>query len=358
MENLHEAIKTNNFRYLTEVDVQNPLSFVKNFCHFETEVEIFREDIRFLLNAASTRKSDFNGKFYVNSEDYAFNLQQMISVIEVLWVLYHRPIPKLKISDTHPLYQKSSWVTDGIDIQKRINNGAAHFRMLENREINDIWIFLEDFFSYRDLNEWRKILDDLLIYAYTNDSIFNGTDLLYESVAIREYLEKSIEAIFLIADLSFNYSKSSDHILAKSNQEANLNATEHRNGISHDQTPETGSLNDDNFTDSLIQYLEKFWGHLEERDAGSSHPPIVFSETFEKELLSYFESFHPRFLARNFRRIYMGYLEHLFKTGTPYYYKELRTFAAHMDTFFELLELAEEETIHWPQENRIGWEKS
>lgn len=359
MENLHEAIRTSNFRYLTEDAIQTPLSFIENFCYFETEVETFRKDILFFLHAATTRKSDFNGKFYVNSEDYAYNCRQLISVIEVLWVLYHQPIPQLRIPDTHPLYQKSSWATDRIDIEKRINSGAAHFRKLENREINDIGFFLEEFFLYRNLNEWREILDDLLTYAYTNESIFDGTELLYESVAIYEYLEKAVEAIFLIADLNFKYNKSTDDIQTKGVQETNLNPTAQINGITlPNPIQEVPSLDDDTFTNNLIQYLEKFWSHLEESNGNHSYGPVMFTETLEKELLSYFESFHPKFLSRNFRRIYMGYLEHLFANGTPWYYHELRAFTAHMDTFFELLELADQETAHWPQEDRIGWDEN
>src|SRR5690606_2436687 len=97
--------------------------------------------------------------------------------------------------------------------------------------------------------------------------------------------------------------------------------------------------------------------HLDGKNGNYSYGPVMFTEKFERELLSYFESFHPKFLGRNFRRVYMGYLEHLFTTGTPYYYDELSAFTAHMDTFFELLELADEETAHWKQQSRIGNEE-
>jgi len=356
MKNALENIQAGHFRYLKEEDIQTPLSFVKEFCSFETEVETFREEVHFLINAATTRKSDFNGKFYVNSEDYAYNLRQMISVVEVLWILHHHPILQFNISETHPLYQKPPQKRAGIDVQKRINNNVANFRKLEDREINDISIFLDEFFSYRNLNEWRELLDDLLTYAYTNDSIFDGTTLLYESVAIREYLEKMAEAVFLIADISFKHLESSDQTKTESEEKTNLATTVPLEETSSDHAQETLPLNDDNFTESLVAYLNKFWSHLEE-ESNYHYGAIMFSEELEKELLLYFETFDPTFLNRNFRRVYMGYLEHLFDTGTPYYHQELRIFTAHMDTFFELLDLAAEETAHWPQENRLGREE-
>ncbi|WP_134090799.1 hypothetical protein [Olivibacter sp. XZL3] len=355
MENFHEAIQTVHFRYLKEDAIRNPFSFIKEFCTQETEVELFRDDILTLVNAASTEKTDSTEKFYASHENFVYDHKQIITVIEALWVLQHQPELDLSITETHPLYQKSIWRSLRIDVEARINGHAGHYRKLENQEINNIHLFLKDFFLYRDLDEWREILDDLLSYAHHHEHYID-TLSLSEFIVIREYLEKVAEAIFLIADLRFNYAE--EQIEMQANKESDLASTQDTEADPSDQPRSMPSLMDANFTDGLIQYLNTFWSHLETDNLDYPCGPVMFTETLETELLTYFDSFHPKFLERNFRRVYMGYLEHLFETGTPYYLDELKSFTSHMDTFFELLNLADHETRHWPQENRIGYQEA
>jgi len=347
MKTIHEIIQATHFRYLEEKAIQNPILFIKQFCSLETEIEFFRADVQALVHASATRKTDHGEKFYVNPEDYVYTHRQMTTVIEVLWILHHHAEPNLSIANTHPLYQKSTWKRHGIDVKARINNHAPHYRKLENQEVNNIRTFLTDFFLYQDLNKWRETLDDLLAYAHIDDSILYESRLSYEFVPICEYLEKIVEAIFLIAELI-----PADH------QEIRITegATPDENLLPSHSASATEQDNDD-FTNTLLNYLTTYWSHLEEDEPNFQFGAILFSEALEKELLLYFETFDPTFLSRNFRRVYMGYLEHLFNTGTPYYHEELRIFTAHMDTFFELLDLAAEETAHWPQENRLGREE-
>jgi len=352
MENLNQEIQTTHFRYLREDAIKNPFSFVKEFCFTETNLELFRQDITALISAAMTRRTDNNGKFYKNSDEYVYNHRKIIEVIEALWLLHHQPLLEFTIEETHPLYQTMRWKRDGIDVEARLDSAAKYYRKLENKEVNNIRLFLNDLFLYSDIIEWRETLDDLLAYAHTDESIAHGsTHFSREIIPIAEYLEKVAEAIFLIAELTI-----------KKNQEfTNDNKKTLSNSIrdTPTQSPNTipVPLADDSFTDNLAEYLHKFWSHLEEGYANYYYGPVLFSEALEKELLSYFETFHPKFLARNFRRVYHGYLEHVFQTGTPFYQEEMNTFIYAMDSLFELLDVAESETEHWPQENRLGQEE-
>lgn len=359
MENSPHEIQTTHFRYLKEEAIRDPFLFIKEFCLTETDVEFFRDDIRKIIHAAGTRKSDNNGKFYRDADEYVYNQKKIIEVIETLWVLHHQPLPVFSLENTHHLYQTTRWKRRSIDVKARLNNVAKYYRKLENEEINDIRLFLKDFFLYSDLNEWREILDDLLSYTHIDESIAHGSPFFSrELIPITEYLEKMAEAFFLIAELIHPKKEAMETLPNTSNEDGNKE--KHPVGIqntlatSFNKTPPKPALEDDNFTDSLIQYLNTYWMHLDEQENISLHSPIMFTETLEQELLVYFETYHPTFLSRNFRRVYIGYLEHLFDTGTPYYYEELREFTTQMDTFFELLDLADDETKHWPQENRIG----
>jgi|GEM_PF-1254570 len=361
MENLHQEIQTTHFRYLKEDAIENPFLFFREFCFTETDLELFRQDISAIIHAAGTKKTDHNGKFYKNSDEYVYNHRRIVEALEALWVLHHQSAPELSIQASHPLYQTTRWKRDGIDVEARLDGPAKHYRKLDNMEINNIRLFLKDFFLHSDINEWRETLDDLLSYSHMDESIAHESSYFSrELIPIAEYLEKMAEALFLIAELTLTNTNTERMETGFTNSKltspsAISEDAAFASSLSHKAL--IPSLDNDNFTDGLVQYLSKFWSHLEEDDAGYSYGPVILSETLEKGLLSYFESFHPKFLCRNFRRVYMGYLEHIFETGTPYY-DELRIFTSQMDTFFELLELADKETKHWPQENRLGFEEA
>ncbi|GAA4781210.1 hypothetical protein GCM10023231_05770 [Olivibacter ginsenosidimutans] len=347
MENTNQHLSLGHFRYAKEEAFKNPLAFIRDFCSQITTIELFRQDNLNLFYAACTRMSDHNGKFHKHASEYVYDHRQLIEVIEILWTLYHQESTHLSLSKNHPLYQTSQWKDNGIDLEARLNSPAKYYRKLENQEINDIMLFLKDLFLYRNLDEWRELLDDILSYAYIDESIGSGADISSELIPIAEYLEKIAEAVFLIRDLTAEEKGRIDTIDTSSNDE---NEDEHYKTL-------LAELNDPHFTESLIAYLNTFWAHLENENIGHISTLISLPSALEQDLIDYFESFHPKFISRNFRRIYMGYLEHLFETGTPSYYEELRSFTAHMDTFFELLDLADAETAHWPQNNRIGWQE-
>lgn len=349
MENLHPTLQETHFRYLKADAMKDPVWFIKRFCSTETELELFRQDINFLIQAAGTKIKDHQGKFYRYADEYVYNHRKIIEAIECLWVFFHLDLSNLQLTDHHPLFQTSKWKKEGIDVKERLAGPAKHFRKLENKEINNVFLFLQDFFLFNDLNEWREVLDDLLSYAHIDESIaFESAYFSCELIPIASYLEKMVEALFLIAEL---LSDSAVSIPEKTDEHCLLN--EHP--LSYPET--TILLNDANYIDTLVIYLDKFYHHIENESLTYTNGPVMLSEALEKELLTYFESFHPTFLHRTFQKIYGGYLEYIFKTHTVSDYQELRTLASQMDVFFKLLELAEQETKHWPQEHRFGFQE-
>jgi hypothetical protein len=268
MKTIPFTINPMHFRYLNEEVIQNPLIFIEEFCHNFTSIELFRQDLLELFQAACTRKNDNNGRYYSRSSEYVFDHKLCIQLIEALWIFYHQLSEDLILPECHPYHQKSKWKRDLIDIESRLNSPARHFRKLENAEINNIVLFLKDLFNYRDLTEWREVLDDILYYAHAEESLGYGSEMCSELIPIMDYLEKITEAVFLIADLTIPNPKVNDLCLLKNHDDKKAQAVEEHQipvkAHDHMEAYLKHNLDDDNFTESLIHYLDKYWSPVEE----------------------------------------------------------------------------------------------
>jgi len=193
MENNQKTLGQVHFRYLRGEEIEYPFVYLNEFCERETEIHYFRQDILDLLKTAYS----YQEKFYTGHEpSYGYHQRQLIKVVEAMYVLH--------VGD--------------MDLRPgNIRSYENRYERLSNDERNDIRIFLEDFFAARDLEEWRSLMDELLIFSYKEggEGYFSYLDKPFEII---EYFEKLIEAVFLVYEirrLKERYPKASDDTVAE-----------------------------------------------------------------------------------------------------------------------------------------------
>ncbi|SDK57316.1 HEPN domain-containing protein [Pedobacter sp. ok626] len=183
------------YRYLKEKDVSNPhYQIVSFFCDDENSIETLRFGmVDFIKTACSDR-------YYGDKSSYHYTQQQCVKLLELAYVLYSRN-EELKLNPDHFLYR---WLEHPFDVYNQVKNKlfpALHFRTLSGTELNDVQTVFEELFSFKDLEAWRAILDSLLYCTGRElkpDDVCD--DKIFETVLIREYLEKLIEAMGLVCE--------------------------------------------------------------------------------------------------------------------------------------------------------------
>lgn len=178
------------FRYLETWAIEDPFSFIREFCAHEMEMEYLKRDVLDLLKTAYSYREEF---FAGTHKSYVYNQIQLVKVVEVMYVLH--------VGD---------WDLKPGLIRQYVNR----YSCLDNSEQKDIRIFLSGFFTFHNLNEWLSVLDDLLIHAYKEG---DPDYFVYEKEPFKTmtYLEKLTEAVFLvyeIMDLKATYPKASGDV--------------------------------------------------------------------------------------------------------------------------------------------------
>ena len=177
METKSTPLSQGHFRYLSVNEIEDPFAFVSEFCETEAELHYLKRDTIHLLKTAYS----YGEEFYAGtSKQYGYCQITLIKVIEIMYVLYCGKI-ELKPGNIRSYENK--------------------YEILNNDERNDIRLFLNDFFSYRDLQDWHELMDDLLIYAYKEggEGFFNCLDEPFRTI---DYLEKLTESIFLVYEIN------------------------------------------------------------------------------------------------------------------------------------------------------------
>ena len=175
------------FRYLKADTLKNPFGFIREFCSLEMEMESLRQNI---LNLVKTAYS-YHEEFYARpGKAYVYDQIEFVKVVEVMYVLY-----------------AGDWDLGPGALRSYTNR----YTCLTNDELKNIRIFLDEFFSFHDLNGWLELLDDLLIHAYKEGGPHYFTEER-EPFKTMAYLEKMAEAVFLVYEiisLKENYPKAS-----------------------------------------------------------------------------------------------------------------------------------------------------
>lgn len=189
-------LENTSFRYLRGDQIANPHCELVGFFGCQVDVECFRHDILSLVKSACSKNN------FGNKANYYLSHQQLITLIELAFVINNNT-DDFCLNEHHPLYR----IHKGPFIWHAENAQASTFpslnlRGLSGREVNDISIFLDEFFSYMDLEEWVEISDSILLCANkktTLDKLYHAKT--YTVLIIKEYMEKLIEAMFLIFNI-------------------------------------------------------------------------------------------------------------------------------------------------------------
>lgn len=312
------ALENLSFRYLLEDDIANPHYHIVAFYGCDHHIEIFRYEINNLI------KTSCSTSFYGDRKRFYSSHHQLTKLIELAFVLKETNVD-LILGDEHELSRTNKgpfiWHEDNMG---DLAGAGLNLRVLDGHEINNVQTVFEGFFAYKSLDEWYKFLDDVLLCAEKKSILNREQNKSYEIIFVKEYLEKLIEAMFLVYNTtSLPY--------AKLNYASDF-------GFNSDEEVSGSNLPDKDLTKPFSQ------------------PELVLSEALEEALIDYFRTFCPRFVARNLRRVFLSYVENILEIGSVNYTDELRSFIYQLDQFYELLDLAEKETAHWPQINRIGKE--
>lgn len=313
-----------HFRYLDINYVKNPLAFIKDFCGDNTSLELIRNDLYDLINAAYTVRGTSPDPHFKNPAEYVYTHRELINVLDVLWLIWQNPELCVNISESHYLYQSSNWKTEGSDVDKRLKGPAKNFRKLEDNEVNTILVFLNDLFSYNALDNWRRDLDELLLYAYA-DGIPSSFEKLVPNM---NYLEKMLEAIFLIAVLN-------DPDIEKNMVGPDL------------KIESTSNANTKTFIDldNLVAYLDTY--HTAYTDYSATfNSSKKLSEKSEKAIAKYFINGEQHTLFRTLDQVYRHYLTQTVNGALPQHTsRNAAKCVEQMNGLFNLLELLEDDFI-------------
>lgn len=192
-----------SFRYLKEKDITNPhYQIACFFSRDENSIESFRFG---MIDLIKTACSDH---YYGNKDSYYYNQQQFVKLLELAYVLKDSQ-EDFRLNPDHPLYRFSDHPFELYTESRNKPFPALHFRTLCGKEVNDVRILFEELFTFKSLETWRAILDSFLYCADREielDDIYDTK--IYETVLIREYMEKAIEAMGLVCETkSFPYIK-------------------------------------------------------------------------------------------------------------------------------------------------------
>ncbi|WP_316839410.1 HEPN domain-containing protein [Pedobacter gandavensis] len=164
--------------------INNPHYQIASFFYCdENNMESFRFG---MIDLVKTACSD---RYYGNQKNHHHNHQQFLKLLELAHVLQDSQ-EDFKLRINHPLYRFCDRPFS-----------ALNFPTLSDIEVNNIRLFFEEFFNYRDLEAWRGILDALLNCSHGKTSLDKSyNSKLHESVLISEYIAKMIEAMRLICE--------------------------------------------------------------------------------------------------------------------------------------------------------------
>jgi len=301
-QNLFPAV---HFRYMTAEDFSNPFSYVYQLFRHETDLDYLRDDIIDLIRSAFSDQDAGllrKGRF----QECAFTQRRLIKMMETAFRII-QIAPKIVFPEAHP-WQKTLRQPACPDRTRRPRSGYfQQFLILNYEEIIHPVTSLTAFFSYRTLEEWREILDDLLGYAY-DESDPIGTDEQGHAFKIVNELERLTETLYVVYEIR-TWNDAEETI-------------EEDEGDDDDRPAKGNDIRENSNTEKTTN---------------------VLSPGFQKAVSDYFELFSPDFLIANYRRLFLKYLELMIVTPDSSATGDLPRFSYQMAVFLELLDTAKKE---------------
>lgn len=182
MKNTQKKLKAKHFRYLSKDIIKNPMLYLHDFFHSQTNITYWHNDINlFVISGAYPAIASSN-----NAEN-GYNCKQMIQQIEVAYVIFKQcGLPKHK----NPLQL----------FDKRVDyyNYSQKLEFTNNGKRNP-YDLIRKFFSFQSLQKWYKIMDELMEQLTLRESLSNE-EFGHKIVVIREFLIRLAYALYYIYD--------------------------------------------------------------------------------------------------------------------------------------------------------------
>lgn len=200
MKTVTTALPETNFRQLTSYEIDYPLYCIGHFWHIEAYIESFRIDVYNWIKTACSLSNDQFG----DPDDFELLHQQCIKLIEIAHVLYHSD-ENFSVEKEHPIHRPNKECFGyHLEDQQILTCPDLYLRALTGAEVNDVKIFFEELFEFKNLSEWYSILDQLLISSREEISAVKSEEIGSVILEINEYVEKLMESIYLIHETKAN----------------------------------------------------------------------------------------------------------------------------------------------------------
>ncbi len=186
-----KKLKKRNLRQLTGKEFKNPLLPLVELCCSETSLDYLVEDTHRFIRATSCEVSGFTASDF---GEMLFFYERFLKHIELLY-LFMSCYPDWRVSKDSPFYDIP--VSTGrrtIYDADMFGGTYLKFHKLAENEFWDLRVFMESFFTFKPLREWRHTLDDMLYHVFSDETFPQYHTDAFQTFA---YLDKLSEAMFL-----------------------------------------------------------------------------------------------------------------------------------------------------------------
>lgn len=193
--NKTKKLSRKHFRYLTKKEIKNPLYAVSYFCREVTTLNHWRRDTDQLFRISTTNSKGLKPLDFSN---LYFCWYQLYRHIELMYLLKHT-VHEWEIESESTNYRLTRYPRTAIIFDETLYGGTyLEFDRLTKKEFNDLSFFIGKFFSFKSLKAWQKLMNKLLATLFYEGKLLEDFRYARHYSKIYRYLEKLIDAIFLI----------------------------------------------------------------------------------------------------------------------------------------------------------------
>lgn len=128
----------------------------------------------------------------LDPDDFERLHQQCVKLLEIAYILYNSD-ENFPVETDHPIHRPNNECLGyHLEDQQILTCPDLYLRALTGDEVNDVKIFFEELFDFKDLNGWYNVLDQLLVSSREEISAVKNDEIGYMVLEINEYLEKLI----------------------------------------------------------------------------------------------------------------------------------------------------------------------
>ncbi|WP_143961617.1 hypothetical protein [Litoribacter populi] len=184
--------------YLSEEETADPMLVLKSFFLIQKELVEWRELLNTWLKGICTPKPIWHGG---SPGDFLYHVKMIKKLVEGAWILKSQESLPDPVEQLHPSNLTTSKVFDYND--KIFFWWKLYPLFLTEEEMFQPYTTFKNFFSCRNLSEWRHELDEWAEESISN-SAWEGFTSHGELIQDMESLHKLLEASYLVYLRSLN----------------------------------------------------------------------------------------------------------------------------------------------------------